>query len=74
MHREQDAAMDRLQAVAHVGQSAPDDDAHRIVEIRLTHLVFQIDVQNFASDFGHAEFFEVSCESYHIARPKQGCK
>ena len=45
--------MHRLQAVADVGQRAPDDDAHRIVEIRLAHLVFEIDVQNFARDFSH---------------------
>ena len=46
--------MNGLQAVAHVGQGAPDDDAHRVVEIRLPHLVFEIDVQNFARDFSHA--------------------
>ena len=33
VHREQDAAMHGLQSVAHVGQSARDDDAHRVVEI-----------------------------------------
>ena len=45
--------MHGLQAVAHVGQRAPDDDAHGIVEIGLPHLVFEIDGQNFACDFGH---------------------
>jgi hypothetical protein len=53
LHAEQDPAVDRFQAVAHVGQGAPDDDAHRIVEIRLAHLVFEVDVQDFARDFGH---------------------
>ena len=31
-HRPQDPAMDRLQAVADVGQGAADDDRHRVVE------------------------------------------
>ena len=39
LHREQDAAVDRLQAVADVGQRAADDDAHRVLEIRALHLV-----------------------------------
>ncbi len=35
--------MDGLEPVAHVGQGAPDDDGHRVVEIRLSHLVFDRD-------------------------------
>src|SRR5262249_7740853 len=57
LHREQDAAMHGLQSVAHVRQGAPDDDAHRIVEIRLAHLVFEVDVQNLARDIGHAVLY-----------------
>ena len=34
MHRPEDAALHRLQAVAHVGQRAADDDAHRVLEER----------------------------------------
>jgi hypothetical protein len=30
-----------LQAVAHVGQRAPDDDGHRVVEVRGAHLVLE---------------------------------
>ena len=41
VHRVQDAPVDGLQAVAHVGQRAPDDDRHRVVEIRSAHLVFE---------------------------------
>ena len=52
-HGEQHAAVHGLQAVAHVGQRAPDDDAHGIVEIGLPHLVFEIDGQDFAGDFCH---------------------
>ena len=43
VHRVEDAAVDRLEAVAHVGQRAPDDDRHRVVEIRPAHLVFDVD-------------------------------
>ena len=44
VHRVEDAAVHRLQPVAHVGQRAPDDDRHRVVEIRLAHLVFDRDL------------------------------
>ncbi len=43
VHREQHAPVHRLQAVAHIGQCAADDDAHRIVQIGLAHLLFQAD-------------------------------
>ena len=32
-HAVEGAAVDRLQAVAHVGESAADDDRHRVVEV-----------------------------------------
>ena len=35
--------MDRLQAVAHIGQGAADDHAHGVIEIRAAHLVFDVD-------------------------------
>ena len=38
-HREEDAAMDRFQAVANIRQRASDDDGHRVVEIRALHLL-----------------------------------
>ena len=34
--------MDGLEAVAHVGQGAPDDYAHGVIEIRFFHLRFDI--------------------------------
>ena len=46
-HRVQHAPVHRLEAVAHIRQGAPDDDAHRIVQIGLAHLVFKIDGQDF---------------------------
>ena len=39
VHRVQHAAVHRLEAVAHVGQRAPDDHAHRVVEVRRPHLL-----------------------------------
>src|ERR1051325_10967543 len=35
VHRVEDAPVDRLQAVAHIGQRALHDDAHRVIEERL---------------------------------------
>jgi hypothetical protein len=35
--------MDGLQAIAGIRQSAPDDDRHRVVEIRPAHLIFDVD-------------------------------
>ena len=42
-HREQHAPVRRLQAVADVGQRAPDDYAHRVIHVRALHLVFDVD-------------------------------
>ena len=42
-HREQHAAVRRLQPVADVGQRAPDDYAHRVIHVRALHLVFDVD-------------------------------
>ena len=53
-HGVQHASMHGLQAVADVGQCAPDDHAHGIVEVGLPHLILEIDGQYFAGDFGHA--------------------
>ena len=46
LHGVQNAAVHRLQSVADVGQSAADDHRHRIVEIRLPHLLFNVDGLN----------------------------
>ena len=42
-HGEEHPAVDRLEAVAHVGQGAADDDAHGVVHVGLAHLVFDVD-------------------------------
>ena len=43
-HRVEDAALHGLEAVAHVGKRARGDDRHRIREIALPHLVFDVDL------------------------------
>ena len=43
VHGEQDAPVDRLQPVAHVGQCAGDDHAHRVVEVGAFHLLLDGD-------------------------------
>ena len=43
IHREQDATMDGLEAVAHVGQRSGDDDRHRVVEEGPANLVLDVD-------------------------------
>ena len=42
LHRIEDAAVHRLQTVAHVRQGAGDDDAHGIVDIGILHLTCEI--------------------------------
>jgi hypothetical protein len=39
VHREEDAAVHRLQAVAHIGQRTAHDHAHGVVEIRPLHFL-----------------------------------
>jgi hypothetical protein len=38
--------MDRLEPVAHVGQRARDDDAHRVLEERRPQFLFDVDRQD----------------------------
>jgi hypothetical protein len=47
--------VDRLEAVAHVGQGAPDDHGHRVVHVRRAHLVFDEDGDDGLSDRVHGE-------------------
>ncbi len=43
VHAEENPPVDGLQAVTHVRQGAPDDYAHRVIEVRLLHFRFDID-------------------------------
>ncbi len=49
LHGVENAAVNGLESVADIGQSAADDDRHGIVEIRLAHLVFNVDGLNVQS-------------------------
>jgi hypothetical protein len=54
VHRKQHAAMHRLQAISGVRQRTPHDHAHRVIEVRTTHLLFETDGQGFLGKLGHA--------------------
>ncbi len=51
-HRPEDPAVDGLQAVPHLGQRAPHDDRHRVVEVRTLDLVLELDVLDPAGEQG----------------------
>ena len=54
VHREQHAAVHRLQAVADVGKRAPHDHAHGVIEVAAAHLVFEVDRDDFLGEIGHS--------------------
>jgi hypothetical protein len=46
-HRIQDAFVDGLEAVADIGQRAPDIHRHRVVQVGLTHVGFDVQQRGF---------------------------
>jgi len=52
-HGVEHAPVHRLEAVAHIRQGPANDDAHRVVEIRLPQFVFDIDREDFFGQFTH---------------------
>jgi hypothetical protein len=56
VHNVKYAAMNWLESVSRVGQSASYDDAHSVVQIATLHLVFYID-GNFLNSFSHFVYF-----------------
>ena len=54
VHGKEHAPMHRLQAITRVGQRTPDDHAHRVVQIRAAHLLFEADGQRFFGEGCHA--------------------
>jgi len=54
VHRVENTAMDRFETVPYVGNRPPDDDAHRVVEVRASHLVFERD-RLLLWRFGHVQ-------------------
>ncbi len=43
VHRVKNAPMHRLETIAHIRQRAADNHRHRVVEVRTSHLVFNVD-------------------------------
>ncbi len=72
VHREQHAAMHRFQSIAHVGKRAPHDHAHGVIEVALTHLVFDVDADNFLGELGHQESLQNQSIARRPRRPKKG--
>ena len=51
IHRKEHSPVHGLQAIAHVGQCSPYDNAHSVVHVRLFELVFDVDGKHFPCDF-----------------------
>ena len=47
VHRIEDAAVHRLEAVAHIGQRSRHDDRHSIVDVGRLHRLFDVDTSDF---------------------------
>ena len=62
-HGVQHAAVHGLEAVAHLGQCAPDDDAHRVVDVAALHLLLDIDRLDAVAGFVAGRQCGVSHES-----------
>ena len=76
----QHASVHRLEPVAYVRQRTADDDAHRIIEVGLPHLVFEVDGHDFAGYFSHllhlrALVFkpEIIAQRARQSRPRKMC-
>src|SRR5687768_9921813 len=49
VHRVQDTAVNRLQAVARIRQRAGDNYAHRVIEVAAAHLLIDVDRANLSN-------------------------
>src|SRR5438874_910408 len=74
VHGVQDAAVHGLEPIAHVGERALHDHAHRVVEERLAHLVFDEAREDaFAGRCGHetkCQVLNVGCQQGSARLPK----
>ncbi len=57
VHGVENAAVHRLQAVPHVGQGPAHDDGHGVLNVRVLHLVLQVDIYNLLIGKGNVFFF-----------------
>jgi hypothetical protein len=53
VHGVQDATVNGLETIAYVGQCAPHDHAHGVIEVALPHLVFDVDAYDFPGVLCH---------------------
>ena len=58
VHGGENAAMHGLEAVAGIGQRAPDDDRHRVGEIGAAHLLFDVHGEKVGAAVGRRAAFE----------------
>ena len=62
-HRVEDAPVDGFQAVPRVRQRPAHDYAHRVIHVRLAHLVFDIDRRDFLGELNHQILFTAGLTS-----------
>ena len=53
VHREKHAPVHRLETIPRVGQGAPHDHAHGVIQVASPHLLFQTDRQGLFGELGH---------------------
>ena len=53
VHRIQHATVNRLQAIPHIGQRTTNNDAHRVIEVALAHLLFEGNRDGFFCELIH---------------------
>ena len=46
VHAVHNAAVHRLEAIAHIGECTPHDHAHRVIEVALLHLLVKINLED----------------------------
>src|SRR5690606_7804989 len=71
-HGEQHTPVHWLETVTHIWKRPPADHAHRVIEVRLHHLSFDIDWQDFSGQLTHETAFllllaTLRCQSAHNA-------
>ena len=72
VHRVQRATMHRLQAIADIGKRAPDDHAHRVIEIRAAHFLLKGDWQSLFGELIHYPCLELCAATRQRARRFRG--
>ena len=69
IHGDKNASLNRLEAVAHVRKRTSDDDAHRIVEVRLAHFCFDIDRKQYGCVLFVRHVSSLYCNGPQFLRP-----